>query len=350
MNKESNDLVYSRSLIYGLAKSIESLNKPLYNTAIIESLNKLNLSIINNISQITKLSIEMNKTLINGYKLLNSTSNYINTIVDVSNKFTVDFNKNMINYFNNLSNFTKFNTAIPEQLYNLSKFANLGSIELNNSLKILSESITKINIDPDIFISSINNIVTLGLEYQVSDQGTVSLNDEYMNETKELEITNEILNDDDLNIEQKLYSIIERFRYKHPIIVMFLVIFVFSSIQSYIDDIGKGIIKSSIIAVQANENNIKIDKEIKDNVVKNIDKEAKDNKEYILNTYRFVNTNSLSVRVSNNIKSNKLYELKYGDVVKILKKNKNWSFIEYEEDEAQIRGWVFTRYISRFGK
>lgn len=121
-------------------------------------------------------------------------------------------------------------------------------------------------------------------------------------------------------------------------------------IQSYVDDIGKIIIESSIIRVQANENNIKADKEIKSNVVKNIDKEAKDNKEYILNTYRFVNTNALSVRVSNNIKSNKLYELKYGDVVKILKKNKNWSFIEYEEDEAQIRGWAFTRYISRFGK
>ncbi|STB71355.1 SH3 domain-containing protein [Clostridium baratii] len=350
MNKESNDLVYSRSLIYGLAKSIESLNKPLYNTAMIESLNKLNLSISNNISQITKLSIEINKILTNGYKFLNSTSNYINTIVDASNKFTIDFNKNMINCFNNLSNFAKFNNAIPEQLYNLSKFANIGSIELNNLLEILSEFITKIDIDPDIFISSINSIVISGLEYQVSNQGTVSLNNEYMNGTKELEIANEILNDETLNIEQKLYSIIEQFRDKHPIIVMFLVIFIFSSIQSYIDDIGKGIIKSSIIAVQANESNIKINKEIKDNVVKNIDKEAKNNKEYILNIYRFVNTNSLSVRVRNNTKSNKIYELKYGDVVKILKKNKNWSFIEYEEDEAQIRGWVFTRYISRFGK
>lgn len=270
--------------------------------------------------------------------------------MSVSNKFTVDFNKNMINYFNNLSNFTKFNNAIPEQLYNLSKFANLGSIELNNSLKILSESVTKINIEPDIFNSSINNIVKFGLEYQVDSAGTVSLNNEYIDKTKELEATNEILNDDELSIGQKLYSIIERFEYNNFIIFILLKIFIFSPIQSYIDDMGKGIIESSIIAVQANENNIKINKEIKDNVVKNIDKEAKNNKEYILNIYRFVNTNSLSVRVSNNTKSNKIYELKYGDVVKILKKNKNWSFIEYEEDEAQIRGWVFTRYISRFGK
>ncbi|WP_217078239.1 SH3 domain-containing protein [Clostridium baratii] len=344
MNKESNDLVYSRSLIYGLAKSIESLNKPLYNTAMIESLNKLNLSISNNISQITKLSIEMNKILTNGYKLLNSTSNYINAIVDVSNKFTVDFNKNMINYF------IKFNTAIPEQLYSLSKFTNIDSIELNNSLKILSESIAKINIDPDIFNSSINNIVKFGLEYQVDSAGIVSLNSEYIDKTKELEATNEILNDDKLSIGQKLYSIIERFEYNYFIIFILLKFFIFSPIQSYIDDMGKRIIESSIIQVQANENNIKADKEIKSNVVKNIDKEAKDNKEYILNTYRFVNADALSVRVSNNTKSNKIYELKYGNVVKILRKNKNWSFIEYEEDEAQIRGWVFTRYISRFGK
>lgn len=90
------------------------------------------------------------------------------------------------------------------------------------------------------------------------------------------------------------------------------------------------------------------------NIKKDISKELSNNKEadkkYLLNTYRFVNCDSLNVRVSNSIKSRSIYSLNMGSVVKIINKQKNWTKIEYknEDETVIIKRWVFTRYINRF--
>uniref|UniRef100_UPI0039E9B0A7 SH3 domain-containing protein n=1 Tax=Clostridium perfringens TaxID=1502 RepID=UPI0039E9B0A7 len=196
-------------------------------------------------------------------------------------------------------------------------------------------------------ISEVKNIVKLGIASEISNIDTIISKEEYIENSLELKETNEILNDSELNIEQKLYSIIEKFKSKHPMIVIFLTIFIFSSVQSYIEDIGKDIIKGCIEQFKSDESNINIDRKVKKTVVKEMEDE---NKEQILKTYRFVDTDVLFVRSNKSIKSKKIGELRYGSLIKVLNKNRNWTLVEYSENDCYIKGWVFTRYISRFDR
>jgi hypothetical protein len=70
----------------------------------------------------------------------------------------------------------------------------------------------------------------------------------------------------------------------------------------------------------------------------------------MLRDYRFVAVNSLNVRITNKKNSQLVGKLYIGQVVKIINKNKNWSLVEWVNDnqDVKIKGWVFTRYISRF--
>ncbi|MDO5039069.1 SH3 domain-containing protein [Clostridium sp.] len=328
-------------------KEFDSLKKvsALNLTPINEALNSLkNIKGLDNIGYVNKEFDSLKKVSALNLTPINEALNSLKNIKGLDNIGYVNKEFDSLKKVSAL-NLTPINEAL-NSLKNIKGLDNISSIsetfnelKLNNKNKIFEQAILEVN-----------DIVKLGIAYEIKDINTIISKNEYIENSTPIKETNEVLKNDELNIEQKVYSVIEKFKYKHPIIVMFLVIFILSSIQSYIEDIGKGIIEKSIILVQANISSTKSNKDIKHNVVKNIDKEAKDNKEYILNTYRFVSANALSVRVSNNIKSNKICELNYGDVVKILKKNKNWSFIEYEKDDACIKGWVFTRYISRFEK
>lgn len=93
---------------------------------------------------------------------------------------------------------------------------------------------------------------------------------------------------------------------------------------------------------------------INKNIKKEVSKELSNTKEvdrnYLLNTYRFVNCESLNVRASNTMKSASIYKLNQGSVVRIINKQKNWTKIEYrnEDETVIIIGWINTRYISRF--
>ena len=38
-----------------------------------------------------------------------------------------------------------------------------------------------------------------------------------------------------------------------------------------------------------------------------------------------------------------------GDVIKIIRKNNHWSYVEYENKDGEIlNGWINTRYTKRF--
>jgi hypothetical protein len=70
----------------------------------------------------------------------------------------------------------------------------------------------------------------------------------------------------------------------------------------------------------------------------------------LLKGFRFVTVSCLNVRITHKRNSQMVGALTFGQVVKIIRKNKNWSLIEWsnEKNEASIKGWVMTRYISRF--
>lgn len=67
---------------------------------------------------------------------------------------------------------------------------------------------------------------------------------------------------------------------------------------------------------------------------------------------RFVNVNNLNIRnISSATKKAKILgQLNLGDVIKIIDKKKNWTKIYFENENVTIKGWVFTRYISKFKK
>lgn len=66
--------------------------------------------------------------------------------------------------------------------------------------------------------------------------------------------------------------------------------------------------------------------------------------------YRFIAVNILNVRASNRIDGPLIGKLYLGQVVRVICKDRNWIKVEYtnEEMDTQIRGWVLTRYTSKF--
>jgi hypothetical protein len=71
---------------------------------------------------------------------------------------------------------------------------------------------------------------------------------------------------------------------------------------------------------------------------------------YFLNNYRFVTNKSLDVWSSNSTKSKKMARLYFGQLVRVVRKKKNWALIEYQDKNGEviITGWVFTRYVKKF--
>lgn len=68
-----------------------------------------------------------------------------------------------------------------------------------------------------------------------------------------------------------------------------------------------------------------------------------------LSNHRFVTTERLYLRESPNSKSDILSELKFGQVVSVVEKYRNWMRISCEdEDGIIVQGWVFSRYMAKF--
>jgi len=66
--------------------------------------------------------------------------------------------------------------------------------------------------------------------------------------------------------------------------------------------------------------------------------------------YRFITADVLIVRLEGKRKSKIVGKLYFGQVVQLIRKNKNWSLVEWkdEDNDVFIRGWVFTRYLKKF--
>lgn len=70
----------------------------------------------------------------------------------------------------------------------------------------------------------------------------------------------------------------------------------------------------------------------------------------VLREFRFVSTEVLHVRSEESTKAKILADIRFGQVVRVIKKGRSWSYIECAEQDAEIpvRGWVFSRYLRRF--
>ena len=168
---------------------------------------------------------------------------------------------------------------------------------------------------------------------------------------------NDVFLDDSLTIQEKLYNIWEKVKSKNIIVVLlvynFIILPIFNPIKEAYDDLVYESLCNAVQSITVNVSNKdgkQLNKSIKNDTIKELNNDSCTNKEDILNTYRFVSCDNLNVRSKNTINSAVIYCLNKGDVVKIINKQKNWTKIEYKNNDETISvtGWVFTRYISKF--
>ncbi|MBF0706609.1 SH3 domain-containing protein (plasmid) [Alkalihalobacillus hwajinpoensis] len=69
---------------------------------------------------------------------------------------------------------------------------------------------------------------------------------------------------------------------------------------------------------------------------------------YFKMQHRLVIKDNLYVRSNKKKQSNIVDVLNIGNIVRIIEKNRNWTFVEYENGDGELeRGWVNTRYIKQ---
>lgn len=160
---------------------------------------------------------------------------------------------------------------------------------------------------------------------------------------------------DGISFQQQVAEFINKLKSKSPLVFLIFYMFVISPIQSAIDDAVLGVIRGTTTSIieqaqttdyKAIEKNMKIS--VNNTLIINV--ESKDVIDEFMKIYRYVSTDQLIIRQTNKVKSKALYTLEFGQVVRIIHKERNWTLVEYESNEGAIRGWVFTRYISKFKK
>jgi hypothetical protein len=139
-----------------------------------------------------------------------------------------------------------------------------------------------------------------------------------------------------ISIEITLDNLLQDAVKKHPLIAKFLVYFLLPVLIT--------ILTNKYFPEPVNFNRNTFEKNIK----REVRKIQVDN--YFLNNYRFVTNKSLDVWSSNSTKSKKMARLYFGQLVRVVRKKKNWALIEYQDKNGEviITGWVFTRYVKKF--
>jgi hypothetical protein len=67
-----------------------------------------------------------------------------------------------------------------------------------------------------------------------------------------------------------------------------------------------------------------------------------------LQTLRYVSVDVLNVRSSARRNSGCAGNLHFGDVVMEVRTTKDWTLVEFNDGDVELRGWVITRYLKRF--
>ena len=155
-----------------------------------------------------------------------------------------------------------------------------------------------------------------------------------------------------LNWEQKLANWINKVKTKYPVLLWLLCGIItnvlFARIAEPINNLVNSV-PNFIESISNDDLKFSIDKEIKGYMKENIYNDFYEFKDYIFNTYRFINYNDVYLRRSPKMKSYAIEKFNKGDVVKIIRKNNHWSYVEYENKDGEIlNGWINTRYTKRF--
>lgn len=162
------------------------------------------------------------------------------------------------------------------------------------------------------------------------------------------------MNDDTerLNWEQKLVNWIDKVKTKHPILLWVLLGIISTVICTQISQPINDLIDSIPTFLESRSNDdlkLDIDKDIKGYMRENVYNDFYEFKDYIFNTYRFISCDDVYLRKNPKMSSYAIEMFNKGDVIKIIRKNNHWSYVEFENKDGEIlNGWINTRYTKRF--
>jgi uncharacterized coiled-coil DUF342 family protein len=223
--------------------------------------------------------------------------------------------------------------------------------DLRTSLKHLSDPFSEIQ-NTLLKSSSLKSMRDIALEVQsdieIDKEGFVSLSSKRIIAADLQELSNTIFQSSSItesrSLEESINNLIDEIKaQKDPLTQKILIYFVYPLIIIVIASFLNPIV-DHYVQPYLNSDKRVLAKELKARV-----NSAVDNKE-LLNTFRFVSADILNVRSSPSVKSEIIGNLRFSSSVMVIEKRKNWTLIEWNnpETDAEITGWVFSRYLVKF--
>lgn len=254
-------------------------------------------------------------------------------------------------------------SSVIEATNNLQRALKSASLQMN-----LSSSVQQLNfnIDPmvikqiqgiSIDVTAIDDAIKNNLKiFKELDWSSIISSEDL----KELDMENALNGpvisiNDGISFQQRIVDFVDHIKTKYPIMFYIFVFLVLPPIQDGVIDgvtqLIKGVTTPIIEQAQTTDYKV-IEKNIRIEVnnTLNINIESKDVRDEFMKIYGYVSTEKLVMRQTNKVKSRALHTLEFGQVVRIINKDRSWTLVEYENGEDAIQGWVFTRYISKFKK
>ena len=196
------------------------------------------------------------------------------------------------------------------------------------------------------YVSVIDASFNYGDVLSISPQGKIIYNDETFNKEDiekrvEAYISDSKLLSSELSLEQRINNYLHYLHGQHPLICNFLLYILLPFVISLsVNCLSSDISEAKNITI--NNYGKLIIKGIKREIPIDL-VEMKDIK------CRIVSKDNLKVYKRKKVNSAVVYRLQFGDVVQIVLKHRNWSYIRYFDHmkEEYIEGWTLTRYLAR---
>ncbi|MFC4558388.1 SH3 domain-containing protein [Virgibacillus kekensis] len=327
----------------GLLEAVNQLNKiklPIYDLQKKLSLIDLSDSIAT-ISRISNLGTVLHSDAFAEIAKATSTLNQIHAKIDFSG-----IRKSL----ESISGITMPLQRLSEQIQSMN-LANYDLISLIQDTSYVFENVRAKTIDiATVDISAITDLLndmTFG-EIEVEENGSVKYQNTQYTRDEVQDIVNKALHESNILIQQnstEINSLISEVKkYQQQPLYQQVLINLICGIILFLATPFMQTVQDSITNIMV-ENKVRVLKVIKAEYQSLI----LDNKEQL--HYRIVSTDKMIVRITKKKNSDPVGQVNFGTVVEVLYKNKNWTLIEYENENEQIvTGWVYTRYLEKLKK
>jgi hypothetical protein len=211
-------------------------------------------------------------------------------------------------------------------------FKELSASILNStSLSLLKD--VALEVGPDLFIEA---------------DGLISLSSKRITATDLQEFSDLVIHNSSqipsTSLEESLNNLVEEIRsQKDPLTQKILMWFIYPLIVAIFVSFINPVIDYHVESY-LNADKRTLSKQLKKSVKSSITDEN------ILGEFRYVSADILNVRYSASKKSESIGYLRFGYTVIVIERQKSWTLIEWNDrdTDAQVTGWVFSRYLAKF--